>query len=66
MPFGKYKNHKDCVKKNPGMSDPGAFCGWLKRKIEGKDPIFMQYMGEPGAWYPLYRQHWRIQKHPQG
>ena len=55
MPFGDYKNHADCVKKNPGKKDPDAFCAWLKNKVEGEDPVFMQYLKQPGAWYPLYR-----------
>ncbi len=53
MPFGKYKNHADCVRKNPDKKDPDAFCAWLKRKIEGQDPILMQFA--PEAWYALYR-----------
>ncbi|GAH82784.1 unnamed protein product, partial [marine sediment metagenome] len=55
MPFGKYKNHADCVKKNPGKKDPDAFCAWLKGKIEGQDPIFMQFIETSELWYPLYR-----------
>ncbi|MCK4266955.1 MAG: hypothetical protein KAX31_06715, partial [Thermoplasmata archaeon] len=53
MPFGKYENHKDCVQKNPDKTDADAFCAWLKRKIEGQDPIFLQFKAE--AWYALYR-----------
>lgn len=55
MPFGKYKDHKDCVRKNPDKKDADAFCAWLKRKIEGQDPVFMQFARSPGAWHALYR-----------
>lgn len=39
MPFGPYKDFDDCVasvsrRKNP-PSDPKAYCGWIKDKIEG-------------------------------
>ncbi len=41
------------MRKNPKKKDPDAFCAWLKRKIEGQDPILMQF--KPEAWYALYR-----------
>ncbi len=55
MPFGKYKNHEDCVRKNRDKKDPDAFCAWLERKIEGRDPVFMQFIDQPEFWQGLYR-----------
>jgi len=56
MPFGPYKDFADCKRKNQGkVSDVDAFCGWLKHKIEGQDPIFMQFIGQPELLLGFYR-----------
>jgi len=46
MPMGPYKDFEDCLRstshrKDP-PSDPSAYCGWLKNKIEGTDPFFAE------------------------
>ncbi|GAH70131.1 unnamed protein product, partial [marine sediment metagenome] len=46
----------DCKRKNKGtVSDVDAFCGWLKDKIEGNDPAFMQFIGKPEILLGFYR-----------
>lgn len=56
MPFGPYKNFEDCVNKNQGkMRNVEAFCGWLKRKIEGRDPLVLFYLAEEDILRQLYR-----------
>lgn len=56
MPFGPYKDFADCKRKNQGkVEDVDAYCGWLKHKIEGQDPVFMQFIGQPELWLGLYR-----------
>ena len=55
MPFGEYKNHADCVKKNPQMTDPHAFCAWLERKIEGADPLVLFYMSNNDLLKAIYQ-----------
>uniref|UniRef100_A0A6M3M395 Putative DNA ligase domain protein n=1 Tax=viral metagenome TaxID=1070528 RepID=A0A6M3M395_9ZZZZ len=56
MPFGPYKDFADCKRKNQGkVSDVDAFCGWLKHKIEGQNPIFMQFIGQPELLLGFYR-----------
>jgi len=56
MPFGPYKNFNDCKRKNRGkVSDVDAFCGWLKHKIEGADPIIMQFIAQPDFLRALCR-----------
>ena len=34
-PMGEYKDFDDCVSKNQDKDDPEAYCGEVKRKIEG-------------------------------
>jgi hypothetical protein len=34
MPFGKYKNFEDCVKRNQDKQNPAAYCAEIKRRIE--------------------------------
>jgi len=36
MPLGKYKNFKDCVRKNRDKSNPEAYCGSIYWKVEGQ------------------------------
>jgi hypothetical protein len=33
VPFGEYKNFKDCVKKNQDKDNPEAYCATIERKI---------------------------------
>ncbi len=40
MPFARYKNFKDCVKKNQSKSNPQAYCASIKNKVEGKELKF--------------------------
>jgi len=35
MPFGEYKNFKDCLDKNQDKEDPEAYCAEIMRQIEG-------------------------------
>ena len=35
MPFGPYKDFEDCLAKNQDKRDPGAYCGTIKKAIEG-------------------------------
>jgi len=35
MPMGKYKNFQDCVEKNKDKKNPEAYCGEIKKKVEG-------------------------------
>lgn len=35
MPFGEYKDFKDCVAKNQDKDDSDAYCAAIKREIEG-------------------------------
>lgn len=35
-PFGDYKDFEDCVNKNGDKDDPEAYCGTIKRQVEGK------------------------------
>ena len=37
MPFAGYKNFADCVRKNKDKSDPEAYCGYIKHKVEDKE-----------------------------
>lgn len=38
MPIGNYSNFADCVLKNQGkVDDPEAYCGSIKRKVEGEE-----------------------------
>lgn len=34
MPFGRFKNFKDCVNKNQDKRDPEAFCAVVERSIK--------------------------------
>jgi len=34
IPFGEYKNFKDCVSKNQDKDDPDAYCAEIKRMVE--------------------------------
>lgn len=34
MPFGPYKDHADCVKKNQDKDDPHAYCATIERTIK--------------------------------
>ena len=36
MPFGGFKDFKDCVSKSKGEKSPEAFCAVIMRKVEGK------------------------------
>jgi phage I-like protein len=36
LPFGEYEDFDDCVAKNQDKDDPEAFCGFLKKRIEGR------------------------------
>lgn len=38
MPFGPYKDFKDCVNKNRDKDNPKAFCAALHKKITGEWP----------------------------
>ena len=56
MPFAKYKNFKHCVQENQDKEDPAGFCAWLKRKVEGQDPLVLRYLSKkPDLLYGLYR-----------
>ena len=35
MPFGPYKDFDDCLAQNQDKRDPGAYCGTIKKAIEG-------------------------------
>lgn len=35
-PFGGYKNMRDCIARNQGKKDPGAYCATIMRSVEGK------------------------------
>jgi len=58
MPFGEFKDFADCVRKvsrrkNP-PDDPKAYCAWLKRKIEGNNPVFLQMLTDYELIYRFY------------
>ncbi len=36
MPFGGFKDFKDCVSKNQDKDNPQAFCASIQKKAEGK------------------------------
>lgn len=36
MPFGPYKDHADCVRKNKDKDDPDAYCASIERSIKKK------------------------------
>jgi len=54
VPFGDYKDFTDCVAKNKSKDNPDAFCGWLKKKIEGADELVAFYMHNPSVISKLY------------
>lgn len=39
MPMGNYKDFEDCVRKNQDKENPPAYCGEIKKKIEGRKKI---------------------------
>jgi hypothetical protein len=39
MPFGEYKDFKDCVSKNQDKNDAEAYCAEIKRAIEGNADV---------------------------
>jgi len=41
IPFGQYKDFKDCVKKNQDKKNPRAYCAEIHKKITGKWPSEM-------------------------
>jgi len=41
MPFGKYKDFKDCVAKNQDKKNPRGYCAEAHKKITGKWPSEM-------------------------
>ena len=41
MPFGPYKDFKDCVAKNRDKKNPRAYCAEVHKKITGKWPSEM-------------------------
>jgi len=56
VPFAGYKDFEDCVRKNQDKSDPDAFCGWLKSKVEGGNQLVIKYLKEKPEWlYGLFR-----------
>ncbi|MBU0598780.1 hypothetical protein KKF61_07410 [Patescibacteria group bacterium] len=48
MPFGPYKDFKDCVNKNEGKENPKAYCAAVHKKITGQWPTedMMETMAE--------------------
>ena len=44
MPFAGYKDFKDCERKNQDKSSPSGFCAWLRKKVEGGDPLVLSLM----------------------
>ena len=34
MPFGKYKDHADCVRQNSSKEDPDAYCAAIAKQAE--------------------------------
>jgi len=49
--MGKYKGFDDCVAKNQDKSDPRAYCGEIKKKVEqemGKELILLKSVGSVG------------------
>jgi len=44
MPFADYKDFDDCLSKNKDKDDPGAYCGYIKNKVEGskKEQIILK------------------------
>jgi len=54
LPMGEYKNFDDCVQKNRDKTDPKAFCGWLKNKIEGADELVLFYLHNSSILSKLY------------
>jgi uncharacterized Zn finger protein (UPF0148 family) len=38
MPFGEYKDMKDCMNKNKDKDNPGAYCASIHKSITGKWP----------------------------
>ena len=38
MPFGKYKNFKQCVRANKNKKSPGGYCAVIEKKITGHYP----------------------------
>jgi len=54
MPFGEYKDFKDCVSKNQDADNPEAYCAEIKKKIEGESfhvhytiPFIRESLGTP-------------------
>ena len=39
MPMGEYKDWEDCIAKNQDKADPAAYCGQVKKQIEGSQKI---------------------------
>ena len=37
MPFGKYKNAKDCMMQNKDKKDPSAYCAMMMKRMEGEN-----------------------------
>jgi len=54
MPFGPYKDFKDCVrkisKKKKAPEDAKSYCGWLQNKIEGGDEILSEIFQNYKEW----------------
>ena len=38
MPFGKYKDFKDCVSQNGDKTSPEGYCAAIHKKITGEWP----------------------------
>lgn len=56
MPFAGYKDFKDCERKNQDKNDPSGFCAWLRRKVEGGDPLVLSLEANKSEMlYGLYR-----------
>lgn len=55
-PFGEYKDFDDCVSKNQGKGDPAAYCGFIKKQIEGasKENAYQIYKDKNGKFYATF------------
>jgi len=50
MPLGPYRNFAECVRQNQDKHNPEAYCGKIKKAIEGR---------------PKKRRHGLAKRHPK-
>ena len=50
LPFAGYKNFEDCVRKNQDKTNPEAYCGFIKHKVEGSESKKIHFTVQRNSW----------------